>query len=94
MRSLFCLYGSPRLKEPWLRNRWSLTAGAGELRYWICGAQPEQQFSLSAPIRAWQYQATLYDLDRQQSENRLLAADGVVDLGATDHDFALVLKRR
>lgn len=54
VRSLFCLYGNSQLQEPWLRNRWSLTAGAGELRYWICGAQPEQQFALSAPIRDWQ----------------------------------------
>ena len=54
VRSLFCLYGSSRLQEPWLRNRWSLTAGAGELRYWICGAQPEQHCALSVPIRDWQ----------------------------------------
>ncbi len=53
-RSLFCLYGSPQLKEPWLRNRWSLTAGAGQLHYWICGAQAGQDVSLSAPIGHWQ----------------------------------------
>ncbi|MHB8902517.1 MAG: LamG-like jellyroll fold domain-containing protein, partial [Thermoguttaceae bacterium] len=53
-RSLFCLYGSPQLKEPWLRNRWSLTAGAGQLRYWICGAEPGQTVSLSTPIHDWQ----------------------------------------
>jgi hypothetical protein len=50
--------------------------------------------SITFGLPPGQYQATLYDLDRQQSANRLLAGDGSLDLGATDHDFALVLKRR
>ncbi len=41
-----------------------------------------------------QYQTTLYDLDRQHAENRIVAADGNLNLGTTNHDFALVLQRR
>lgn len=41
-----------------------------------------------------QYEATIYDLDEQKATSRTVTASGLVDLGVTDHDFALVLKRR
>jgi len=52
-RCLFCLYGGREVKEPWLRNRWSLVAGSGRLRYWICGAEAGQTVRLETPIEAW-----------------------------------------
>jgi hypothetical protein len=72
---------------------------------WECelGGQPCRQYlrrrtpaplSLALRLPPGQYRVTLYDLDRQQAENRTVAAESVVDLGATDHDFALVLKRQ
>ena len=53
-RSLFCLYGGREVKEPWQQNRWSIVAGSGRLRYWICGAGAGQTVRLEAPIEAWQ----------------------------------------
>ncbi len=41
-----------------------------------------------------QYQTTLWDLDGQRAENRIVAADDNLDSGTTNHDFALVLQRR
>jgi len=54
----------------------------------------------AAPLRlelqlpAGQYEATIYDLDEQKVASQIVTANGLLDLGATDHDFALVLKRR
>lgn len=81
VRSLFCLYGSPKLKESWLRNRWSLTAGAGELRYWICGAKPEQHFAISAPIRDWQ----------AEQWHHVAITWGNINSGRSDAELALYL---
>lgn len=39
------------------------------------------------------YRAAVLDLDQQRSVTRPLDAGGSIDLGTTDHDFALVLKR-
>ena len=51
----------------------------------------------AAPLRvelqlpAGDYTLTLYDLDRQEKTVRPCSAPGVVDLGRTDHDFALLV---
>jgi hypothetical protein len=50
----FSIYGSRQLKEPWLRNRWSLTAGQGQFQCWISASEPGQDVRLNAPIAAWQ----------------------------------------
>lgn len=50
---LFCLYGSRELKEPWLRNRWSLVAAQGQLDCWISGNEQGQEARLHAPIADW-----------------------------------------
>ncbi len=52
-RYLFCLYGHHSLKDPWRRNRWSLHAGGGKLRFWIVGDEPSNSIALEADIRAW-----------------------------------------
>lgn len=51
---LFSIYGSRQLKEPWLRNRWSLVAAQGQLQCWISGSEPGQDIRLNASIAAWQ----------------------------------------
>jgi hypothetical protein len=38
------------------------------------------------------YRAVLFDLDRRRSITRTVDAGGSIDLGTTDHDFAMVLK--
>jgi hypothetical protein len=37
--------------------------------------------------------ADIWDLDTGRQERRTLAQDGILDLGASEHDFALHLKR-
>ena len=75
-------------------------AGSGE---WLCEMRRNrrwQQFLRQREPRPLQircrlpgghYRASLYDLDDQTVTTRDLPANGTVDLGTTDHDFALVM---
>ena len=72
---------------------------------WQCamGRQPWQQYlrrRQAAPLRLGlalsdrgPHQATVCDLDRQTRSTRPVKAGEAIDLGATDHDFLIVLKR-
>ena len=40
------------------------------------------------------YALRIYDLDTQETSTMVTSHDGLVDLGQTDHDVAIVLKRR
>ena len=51
---LFCLYGGPDVKEPWMANRWSLVASGGRFQAWIWGTDTTYRAALEAPIAAWQ----------------------------------------
>ena len=53
-RYLFCLYGSPTLKESWLRNRWSVHTASGTLTSSILGGTTGQAVALKATINTWQ----------------------------------------
>ena len=53
-RTLFSLYGNRELRQPWLFNRYSITAGRGQLTFWIAGAREGQRLTLRSPIAAWQ----------------------------------------
>ena len=53
-RTLFSLYGGRELRQPWLCNRYSITAGRGQLTFWIAGARADQRLTLHGPIAAWQ----------------------------------------
>ncbi|MGO8746772.1 MAG: LamG-like jellyroll fold domain-containing protein [Thermoguttaceae bacterium] len=51
---LFCIYGSPKLKEPWLANRFSLWAAGSHLTFMVYGAEPNEQFAIRTPIQDWE----------------------------------------
>lgn len=40
------------------------------------------------------YELRIYDLDTRKTTNTVAASNGTLDLGTTDHDMAIVLKRR
>ena len=50
---LFCLYGDRKLPQPWLTNRFSLSAAEGKLRLTIYGADAKPNVALSADIHDW-----------------------------------------
>ena len=53
-RTLFCLYGHRTLKLSWMKNRWSIVAGRGQLGLSVYGADSGQRVSLSSSIATWQ----------------------------------------
>lgn len=52
--ALFTLYGGPKVKQPWLTNRFSLTAAKGKLQFTIYGAKADQRMMLDGDLHAWQ----------------------------------------
>ncbi|MHB8900955.1 MAG: glycoside hydrolase 5 family protein, partial [Thermoguttaceae bacterium] len=72
---------------------WECKLGGDPCRQYLRRRAPAPM-KIALGLPPGQYQLTLYDLDTQQAEPRSVAADGILDLGATDHDFAMVLKRQ
>jgi hypothetical protein len=52
-RTLFCLYGHDSVPEPWLHNRWSITAQDGRLTATLYGAAAEQRANVTADVHPW-----------------------------------------
>lgn len=73
-------------------ERWECELGSQPCRQYLRRRTPAP-LSLALRLPPGQYGLTFYNLDQQHVENCTVAADGVLDLSATDHDFGLVFKR-
>ena len=52
-RYLFSLYGSRKLKQPWLTNRWGIHTASGVLNCTLYASTPGMAIALAAPIAHW-----------------------------------------
>lgn len=51
--TLMCIYGPPDGPNPWSRNRWSVVASGGRLRFFIFSDEGDRSVGVDAPILDW-----------------------------------------
>lgn len=74
-------------------EKWEF-ASAGRHNEQFLRKRAKTPLRLTFQLPEGRYDVQLYDLDEQKVSSQVIAGNGRLDLGVTDHDFALILKRR